>query len=94
MNVIAFLIESLLMSFVTAFLIEFVRTGYGFTQGEWIWFDSFWSSWALALGIHTVEFCGKALKGSFDDEDDRPDPDFFIQEGPKPVKKDFGAPLQ
>lgn len=94
MNAIAFLIESLLTSFATAFLIEFVRTGYGFTQGDWIWFDSYWSSWAMALGVHALEFYVKALNGSLGEQDERPDPDFFLQECPKTAKHDYGSPLQ
>lgn len=94
MNVIAFMIESLLMSFGTALLIDFVRTGYGFTQGNWVWFDTYWSSWGFALAIHAVEFSVKAFKGSFEEDDERPEPDFFIQGGSKPSRKDYGAPLQ
>lgn len=94
MNAIAFFIQSLLTSVFTAFVIEFVRTGYGFTQGEFTWFDSFMSSWLLALGIHAIEFCVKAFNGSFADQDERPEPDFFVQDAPKTAAKDYGSPLQ
>lgn len=93
MNAIAFLIESLITSFATAFLIEFVRTGYGFTQGDFVWFDSCISSWGIALGIHAVEFLVKLASGSLDDEE-LPQSlmrDEYIQ--PKQAK-DYGTPLQ
>lgn len=94
MNAIAFLVQSLFTSFATAVVIEFVRTGYGFTQGSYVWFDTFWSSWAIALVIHAVEFCVKALNGSFEECDDRPEPDFFIKDAANTAPKDYGSPLQ
>lgn len=93
MNAIVFFIQSLLTSVFTALVIEFIRTGYGFTQGEFTWFDSFWSSWAIALAIHAVEFVVELSSGSLDDEEL---PRSLMLDEPVTAKQtnDYGAPLQ
>lgn len=93
MNAIAFFIQSLLTSVFTAIVIEFIRTGYGFTQGEFTWFESFWSSWAIALAIHAVEFVVKLSSGSLNEEEL---PQSLMLNEPIAAKhpNDYGAPLQ
>jgi hypothetical protein len=93
MNAIAFLVHSLLTSVFSAIVIEFIRTGYGFTQGEFAWFDSFVSSWIMALGIHAIEFIFKLTAGAFVDTE-LPDRRTYNQYVPAKRPTDYGAPLQ